>query len=705
MRVCHGLVCLVAWLVAVGLGQTVAGETPIYQDSQVAEKLKNGDTATRKAIIREMFAEPKKLLTLDDVFLDAFMAGADDPDSGVRHTSFALIGERWIWKGGEQEPRAIAFLLKHSRDDDETIQYDCVYYGLSTMRPMSDAVIDRLIELAVKKDQHESRSLFGRVLWGFRSNADRAGPRIQAYLDSHDGKDSASAIRAMNLYFALTKSVPARLDKFADTGKYGIVFAPQPPFLPRTEEEVKERVLSFAGESAVVSKLRVGFRQGKFFGIVCVVGMPSYGHLLEAMQGSGQFQVALHGLATSEWTALEDRMFQRTSSDNQVAYEQEFTKLYETLGKEYPCFELKGIDWKAVGKELLPVSRTIRTQDEFALLCRRLIARLEDSHAHLLKGTAEPAAPLFPRWDPGFACLIDDLGKPVVYFVNSNSPAESAGLRIGMTIVTINDKPAEEALEECMKRYREYEGFSSDRLLRYQAARWFIRQDRKNDLVQVVAVDTQGKNHEFKMPATLDVRYLPRLPVLIEGVSDSADVSWKRLDDGIGFIYVRRIRSRLIASLDQAVAALKKCSGLIIDVRGNSGGGFDAARAFRNFDPTDKEEPERPRFAGPMAVLIDSRCISAGEGWASWFVANERARFFGEATAGASSRKTTVSVCGGLFRATFPVKAYKGFLDRPIERIGLVPDVTVKQTAKDLEQGTDTVLEAAREYLRKQASR
>jgi len=36
-----------------------------------------------------------------------------------------------------------------------------------------------------------------------------------------------------------------------------------------------------------------------------------------------------------------------------------------------------------------------------------------------------------------------------------------------------------------------------------------------------------------------------------------------------------------------------------------------------------------------------------------------------------------------------------------IERVGLEPDVSVKQNAKDLAQGTDTVLDAVREYLRK----
>ena len=167
------------------------------------------------------------------------------------------------------------------------------------------------------------------------------------------------------------------------------------------------------------------------------------------------------------------------------------------------------------------------------------------------------------------------------------------------------------------------------------------------------------------------------------------------LGDRIGYIYVRRIRNDLITSLDQAVGKLRNARGLIIDVRGNSGGGYDARRAHRNFALDDEQEPRRPRFKGPIALLIDARCISAGEGWASWFIAKKRAKVFGTATAGASSRKRTYTLRNGLYKVRFPIKLYRGSLDRPIEHRGLEPDVAVQQNAQDLAKGRDTVLEAA----------
>jgi len=381
-------------------------------------------------------------------------------------------------------------------------------------------------------------------------------------------------------------------------------------------------------------------------------------------------------------------------------YEEAFLGLYKELAERYPCFELKGIDWKAVGEELLPRAGQVKSNEEFGLLCLELVARLEDSHASLLDGSAKVPDVPFPQWDPGFACLEDDRGRPVVYYVDSGGPAEQAGVKVGMIVVSINDEKAEGVITRTMNRLTKYVGYSSERYLRYHAHQFFLRQEERGATIRLQMLDDQAKTHNFEPHANVGVRYLPRLPVPNEGIQDAGSVSWKMLDGDIGYIYVRRIGPDLIPSLDKAVGELKTARGLIIDVRGNSGGGFDSGRAHLNFVlGRDSEEPNRPRYKGLIALLIDSRCISAGEGWASWFVANRRARVFGQATAGASSRKMTYELKNGLFKVSFPVRAYTGYLDRPIERVGLVPDVLVRQNAQDLVERRDTVLEAARQYL------
>jgi C-terminal processing protease CtpA/Prc len=376
-----------------------------------------------------------------------------------------------------------------------------------------------------------------------------------------------------------------------------------------------------------------------------------------------------------------------------------FHDLYHHLGRAYPNFRMKDIGWKSVGEEFLPLAEKVTSEREFGLLCTRLVARLRDSHAQLIAGTAKPPAVEFPNYDPGFACLIDDRDRPVVYFVHPTGPAKRAGVTIGMAIVTLNGRPAGEAMKAWMDRASDTIGYSSDRALRYDAAKFFARQFERGALVKIETEDPAGQKRSFEVPAIAQAGYVPRLPVPIDGIRDDGNVEFKRLGGNVGYVYVRRIRDDLPEALDRALRGLGEVKGLIIDVRGNSGGGFDTRRAVRNFNIEDKDEPDRPRYAGPIALLLDERCISAGEGWASWFVATKRAKTFGSATAGASSRKETYTLTNGLYKVIVPVKAYTGFLDRPIELRGLEPDVPVRCNAKDLADGKDTVLETAKKWL------
>jgi hypothetical protein len=101
-------------------------------------------------------------------------------------------------------------------------------------------------------------------------------------------------------------------------------------------------------------------------------------------------------------------------------------------------------------------------------------------------------------------------------------------------VLSINGTPASQAIEQCMKEVSRYSGHSSQRYLQYQAARWFVRQLEKGTIVTLEVQDTDGHTHTFKVPADLEVRYLPRLPIRVAGIADAANVSWTMLDDDIG---------------------------------------------------------------------------------------------------------------------------------------------------------------------------
>ncbi len=314
----------------------------------------------------------------------------------------------------------------------------------------------------------------------------------------------------------------------------------------------------------------------------------------------------------------------QTNNDSGVTYEQALQDLHARLGQDYPCFELKGIDWQAVGERLLPRGKEVTSDEAFGLLCLEMVAALQDSHAQLLPAVGQLPRVPFPNWDAGFTCLTDDRGEAVVYHVAAGSSAATAGVHVGMTVEAVNGVTSAAAIHDMMEQLSRHAGYSSERYLRYHATRFFARQQQQGQEITLQVSDTSGTSQTLGMRADHPAGYIPRLPVPLADIADAGDLSWKMLEGEIGYIFVRRIKADLIDSLDRAVRQLSGARGLIIDVRGNSGGGFDAERSHRNFDLEDNSEPSRPRFTRHIAVLTDSRCISAGEGWASWFVARQR---------------------------------------------------------------------------------
>ena len=130
----------------------------------------------------------------------------------------------------------------------------------------------------------------------------------------------------------------------------------------------------------------------------------------------------------------------------------------------------------------------VRNEREFGLLVFELVARLEDSHAVVEKGSADPPAPDLPEWDPGIACLIDDCGKPVIYVVEPGSPAETDGVKVGMTVASVNGISAGDAMKRWMDLQRKYFGYSSNRTLEYDAARSFSSRARRGKGVVGTAI-------------------------------------------------------------------------------------------------------------------------------------------------------------------------------------------------------------------------
>lgn len=683
-----------------------AATTEPAAHDKIVSTLLHGDSAARLAAMKRIVASsPKHYIGIDPSLLPAVAACAEDPSAQTRSQAAILIGCSWIQAVQIPAPLAVAIEEKLARDADDGVRHDAVAAGLKSIANKSDDVVDALIDAAMRPASGLHSSTRSQAIFGLQDvDAKRLISRLEPYW-ADASRDPDRAARAYAIYVGAKRQEPPGANRLDDVGTFMLPVEAKSGYGRQALlEELQALVPPELSRQRYVWNAR-----GTPVGDLIVSGVANRRKLIILFRDSKIVQFEQDSrwctLVTPQEIAeirhIADAASTQPAPAGPETYAAAFEQLYDHLGAVYPNFEMKGIDWKAVGDELLPRSRQVRTQHEFGLLVEELVARLQDNHAIVQAGTVQPPEPDLPQWDSGVYCLTDDRGRPVIYSVEPDSSDQKAWVKPGMTVVSVNGVAAEEAIRERMQQSDRYFGESSKRVARYDATRQFLCQERYGAVVRLTLEDPDGKQSSIQLIADERLGYVPRLPVVSKGIDDSANMSWATLPNGIGYIYVRRIPNGLEKSLDSALRDLGPMRGLVIDVRGNSGGGFDEQTAFGNFDPAagNGNEPDRPHYNGPIAMLIDERCISAGEGWTSWFIAHHRATLFGSTTAGASSRKEQYTLSNDLYKVIVPVKAYTGFLDRPIERRGLEPDVPVRCTASDLAAGRDTVLETAIRWL------
>jgi C-terminal processing protease CtpA/Prc len=105
-----------------------------------------------------------------------------------------------------------------------------------------------------------------------------------------------------------------------------------------------------------------------------------------------------------------------------------------------------------------------------------------------------------------------------------------------------------------------------------------------------------------------------------------------------------------------------------------------------------------PIYRGRTVMLIDERTISQAEHTGFFFRAASGTEFVGSTTAGASGDTTQLVLPGGL-SMMFTGQEVRHPDGRPLQRIGIQPDVRAVPTIAGIRAGRDEVLEAALRHL------
>jgi carboxyl-terminal processing protease len=187
--------------------------------------------------------------------------------------------------------------------------------------------------------------------------------------------------------------------------------------------------------------------------------------------------------------------------------------------------------------------------------------------------------------------------------------------------------------------------------------------------------------------------------------------------DDIGYVSLRGFpEPSVVDSIEQNVAAFQEqgVRGLVLDLRGNSGGRIDVGtRLLSHFLPagssvyeeTDRSGQNRMHFsrAGnqyglPLVVLVDGGTASMGEIFASAVQEHGAATIIGTATAGsvAAAQVFGLPDGAGLQVTVYEIRSPEG---KQLNRIGVQPDEVIEPDPSGAAQGNDPVLSRAIEIL------
>ncbi|MCP5068421.1 MAG: hypothetical protein GY946_17815 [bacterium] len=374
-------------------------------------------------------------------------------------------------------------------------------------------------------------------------------------------------------------------------------------------------------------------------------------------------------------------------------------------------FKTKDIDWKKVSKEMKKAAKAVDSDEDHVGLLLRLLARLRDGHARI-EPTSRDAKVPWPEFlnvrlhAPGmYLCVV---GKKV-YAKITFGPAKAAGIEPGAEILAIDDTKIDKWLPERMAKLRDTRSFSTEHQALFHTCHWGLGEPQ-GTRIEISFKTPKGKKKKRTITVEKHRLFVLGPAALPEGIQSSDDLNYAKTGSGFGYIHVRRCKGTVVAQMDSALAALGDVKGLILDFRGNSGGGFDHEALFGRFVPDGETIKFNKRYAsagpksftGNMVVIVDGTVVSAGETASGMFKEDGRAYMIGESpTAGMSSGKKTLALPSGICKLYYSVSSNMGRFNKGtgIEGIGVPPHEIVSFDPKDLAAGEDTLIKRAEALL------
>ncbi len=391
-----------------------------------------------------------------------------------------------------------------------------------------------------------------------------------------------------------------------------------------------------------------------------------------------------------------------------------FNTVWQTVNEGFFDPKFGGVDWKAMGDRYRPKAVDAESDEQFYRQLNAMLYELKVSHLCVIpkdhpEWIGAPSA--FSDGGLGMEARIID-GQAIVTSVKPGSVAEVAGLRPGLALETINGKSLADLKREVLDS-KPIAPLDRRVLFTQKLLEQFYGEPGTE--VTVVCLDAGKK----RIKRTLKREERPGRALFMEGVPPVfIEFEEKRLEGNIGYIRFNMFHPAVVDRLLAAVDKMRGAAGLVIDIRGNTGGAFGVRKALadrmvrkrrhcwtyrgrRGDEKVYLDPPARP-YTGPLAILIDVMSSSAAEEFPGAMQALGRAVVIGERTPGIVLVAEVLPLPNG-DTLIYPVAKTITSDGTVLEGRGVIPDIGVQHTAKALLEGRDLQLEAAIRHLLKQA--
>jgi carboxyl-terminal processing protease len=374
-----------------------------------------------------------------------------------------------------------------------------------------------------------------------------------------------------------------------------------------------------------------------------------------------------------------------------------------------------GLDWQAIHDEFRPAIEKADSMDAARAVMNSMLDRLHQTHFGIIPADLyNDANSSHPNGGNSTGIDVRVVGvQALVTSVEAGSSAAHEGVRPGWQMVKIGATD----LDPMIAKVNEAQKKST---LRDLAARRVVLtklDGQPGDSVAVEFLDGENK----RVPKTLAYGK-PKGTLTKFGYlyPEHVWIDSSKIGGGnIGYVSFNIFLDppRLMNLFGEAVQSCMKCDGFVIDLRGNPGGIGAMAMGMAGWfieqpnqrlgtlymrDTTIKFviNPRVNTFSGPLAILVDGASASTSEILAGGMKDLGRARIFGSRTAAAALPSVFEMLPNG-DGFQYAIANYLSEGGKPLEGLGVTPDVETPLSREALLAGKDPALDAAVAWIKK----